>query len=302
MPRPARAYFSQRQGRGPLGEPLSFERVRRLVIQVFDRFRETGYLEEAFGGYCVDAGEVPGTLGKDPNAYFLQAIGRDQVWPYDAPTKPDLVFTAAPDDMKQPNWTFWDNDTLLDVIEALHDLVSKPVDGWYHEFSGCGWHYTEFDQAEGQALFREEMTRVLRMGEPAYELDAHGQVVEATPHEFQTLVSASVPEGTEQDLVQHKMDAAIRTFRARGATNIDRQRAVRDLADVLEHLRRDMKTVMLSEDENDLFNLANNFAIRHNNRQQRRDYDRSTWLRWMFYVYLATIHAVLRVRERPSKQ
>jgi hypothetical protein len=50
--------------------------------------------------------------------------------------------------------------------------------------------------------------------------------------------------------------------------------------------------------EGDLFNIANNFAIRHNNREQRGEYDREVWLRWMFYVYLATIHAVSRVRAR----
>jgi hypothetical protein len=53
---------------------------------------------------------------------------------------------------------------------------------------------------------------------------------------------------------------------------------------------------MLTADEKALFHVANGFSIRHNNRDQRGDYDRVTWLRWAFYVYLATIHAVLRVR------
>ncbi len=35
----------------------------------------------------------------------------------------------------------------------------------------------------------------------------------------------------------------------------------------------------------------------------RGDYDRLTWLRWAsFYVYLATIHAVLRVCEREREE
>jgi hypothetical protein len=73
---------------------------------------------------------------------------------------------------------------------------------------------------------------------------------------------------------------------------------VRDLADVLETLRDDIKNSMLSKDEKELFHIANGFAIRHQNRQQHGDYDSLTWLRWAFYVYLSTIHAVLRVRER----
>lgn len=57
---------------------------------------------------------------------------------------------------------------------------------------------------------------------------------------------------------------------------------------------------MLSKDESELFHLANGFAIRHMNREQRGDYDSPTWLRWAFYVYLATLHAILRVEARAA--
>ena len=87
-------------------------------------------------------------------------------------------------------------------------------------------------------------------------------------------------------------------FRGRRSTVDDRRVAVRELADVLEYLRPTIKQAMLSEDERALFELANNFAIRHNRRGQKRDYDWAVWLSWMFYVYLATIHATLRLHER----
>jgi hypothetical protein len=48
----------------------------------------------------------------------------------------------------------------------------------------------------------------------------------------------------------------------------------------------------LSKDEADLFNIANNFALRHHRATQRDDYD-DAWLTWLFYVYLATTHLVL---------
>jgi hypothetical protein len=278
---------------------LEFPTVAEQLAAAIARFRACGYLEQAFGGYCVDAGEVEGSLGSDPNVYFLQATGRRDIWPYDATiAAPGAVFPE--DQPSVPRWSLWDEDTWFDVLEALHDLVSKPTDGWYHDFSGCGWHYSEFEAPAGQSEFRDEISYVLRMGEPAYEMNGEGEIVAATPEEFRDLVEASFPEGTEHDEVEAKVAVAIRSFRARGATKADRQHAVRDLADVLEHLRADMKTVMLSADENDLFNIANNFGIRHNNRVQRRDYDDATWLRWMFYVYLATIHAVLRIRARPN--
>ena len=74
----------------------------------------------------------------------------------------------------------------------------------------------------------------------------------------------------------------------------DRRQAVRDLADVLEYLRPKMKHAITDKDEGDLFNIANNFGIRHHNVKQKTGYDAAIWLSWMFYFYLATIHVVVR--------
>ena len=132
-------------------------------------------------------------------------------------------------------------------------------------------------------------------------MNERGEIVHLAPAEFAPLLSAPVPAGTDTDLVTSRIDAAKRTFERRNATLADRRQAVRELADVLEVLRREIKEAMLPKDEQELFHLANGFAIRHNNREQMRLYDDAIWLQWAFYVYLATIHAVLRVRAREQK-
>jgi hypothetical protein len=161
-------------------------------------------------------------------------------------------------------------------------------------------HYTAFDPEQGRAEFREEMNEILDMHDPPYEMDGEGLIVEKGPIELHDMLAAPLPNDTEEDIMS-KVETAVSRFRTRGASLDDRRHAVRDLADVLEALREDMKSVMLSKDESELFHIANGFAIRHQNRKQRGDYDRLTWLRWAFYVYLATIHAVLRVRERETE-
>jgi hypothetical protein len=276
----AKRYFSERHGRGPRSKPLTLDALKRLVFNVWDSLFERDYFQEAFGYDCVDAGDVPGTLGHDPGAYFLRTLGWDDVWPY------------------HEHGANWEADAVFDMVEAMHDLVSEPTDGWYHDFSNCGYHGSKFSRPDGQALYRSEMNAVLRLCDPPYELDSMGLVVESAPQEFHTLLSAPVPAGTEHDLITTKIDAAVKRFRARGASLDDRRHAVRDLADVLEALRPDISEHMLTADEKAIFHLANGFSIRHNNRHQRGDYDRIVWLRWAFYVYLATIHAVLRVRTK----
>jgi hypothetical protein len=51
-----------------------------------------------------------------------------------------------------------------------------------------------------------------------------------------------------------------------------------------------------------LFNIANNFGIRHHNEKQKTDYDESIWLSWIFYYCLATIHAALRLIEKKEQK
>jgi hypothetical protein len=285
-------YFSERQGRGPRAEPMPFLEFLDMVINVFDQLREQGYVQQAFGIECVD-GDSDGTLGSNPDAYFMRTIRRRGIWPY-------WQMVGVAPDIEVKAYTMWNEDTLFDVIEVMHELVSKGTTGNYHSYADCGMHYTAFDPEEGRVVFREQINDILAMHDPPYEMDDEGLIVEKGPAEFHDLLTAFVPEGTEEDLTS-KLEAAVSRFRTRGATLDDRRHAVRDLADVLEALRDEMKRVMLSKDESELFHLANGFAIRHQNRAQRGDYDRLTWLRWAFYVYLATIHAVLRVREREAE-
>jgi hypothetical protein len=40
-----------------------------------------------------------------------------------------------------------------------------------------------------------------------------------------------------------------------------------------------------------IVNIAHNFALRHNNDIQKDDYD-DTFLTWLFYMYLATVHLI----------
>ena len=46
------------------------------------------------------------------------------------------------------------------------------------------------------------------------------------------------------------------------------------------------------------FEIANNFGIRHHKVGQRTDYDKPIWYSWLFYYYLATIHAAVRLIDK----
>ena len=69
------------------------------------------------------------------------------------------------------------------------------------------------------------------------------------------------------------------------------------LADVFEYLKKahGLQSVLDKQDDSDLFQIVNAFAIRHHNPTQKSKYDKGIWYSWMFHFYLATYHANVRL-------
>lgn len=158
-------------------------------------------------------------------------------------------------------------------------------------------HYETFDQEAGRNDFRVAMNEILRDYDKGYEITAAGEVVAIGPKGLRDLERAPRPPGDPTN-VQGRVNVAIDKFRRRGSTASDRRDAIRDLADILEFLRPQAKAVLIQQDEADLFNVANNFGIRHHNQRQKTQYDEGIWRSWMFYYFLASIHATSRLIEK----
>ena len=139
------------------------------------------------------------------------------------------------------------------------------------------------------------MNEILQHYERRFELSHYGEVLHQVEAGFEPIFDADVPSSDAK--VVSRVDAAVLAYRRRGLTVDERRQAVRDLVDVLEYLRPKVKEFLTRQDERDLFNIANNFGVRHYNDKQKTGYDTTLWLSWMFYFYLATIHVVLRKVE-----
>ena len=57
----------------------------------------------------------------------------------------------------------YSEDDLFDIIEFLYEHCSKPLDGQYHDFSGCGWHYATFQRDPGRLEYRERINKLLAL-------------------------------------------------------------------------------------------------------------------------------------------
>jgi hypothetical protein len=277
-----RKYYSIRTGKNRKALVIELTMLKRLFKSLYKQFLEKEYFQEAFGFWCVDEGDIPGSLGSDIEAKIFILIRKDNLWPIEEKCRK------------------YSEDDLFDVIEFLYDYVSKPIDGYFHEYNNCGWHYTSFDKDIGQSEFRVEVNALLCDYEDGYELSEQGEILVKGIQGLDKLFKANIPIDDHEN-IQARVNAAILKFRRFRSTLDDRRDAIRDLADVLEYLRPSMKQVLTKKDESDLFNIANNFGIRHHNKKQQTDYDKSIWYSWMFYYYLATIHAVTRFIKNTKK-
>jgi hypothetical protein len=277
-------YYSVRTGKNPLAKRFDLPALRDLFKTFFTHFEDEGYFQEALGFYCIDTGFTPGYLGNDLDGTILLHLRKRDLTPI------------------RDKIDYYAEDDFFDVIEFLFDHCSKPINRRYHgtRFNDCGWHCEAFDRKQGQQEFRQQINMVLTHYDSGYELSAEGEILSLADKGLDGLFQASVPL-IDPDNITARVDAACTKFRRYRSSDIERCDAIRELASVLEYLRPHIKSVLASKDESDLFNLANNFGIRHHNLAQKTDYDKPIWYSWMFYYYLATIHAVTRLIERNRK-
>lgn len=278
---PRRPYWSERQGRRAYAT-LTPQQARRAFAGIVNVCAERDELHEAFGFCCVDDGEVAGTLGSAVEERLLIVLGRERLWPV----------SQYVDE--------WDDDTLFDMMEFLYDHVSTGVkdSGRYHDYDDCGWHYRHYTPEPARGHYRQLVNDVLQRMDPGYEMMETGEIMRAAPDGVAPLLDTA-PRLLAPDQRQH-VESAITKYRARSSTQTDRRDAVRDLADVLENLRAQVKETLPRQDEAMLFEMANKFWIRHNKPGEQRDYDHEAWWSWLFYVYLASIALVTHVRDREA--
>jgi hypothetical protein len=245
---------------------LNDDEIRRLLSGVVEEYEGQGWFQAKLGKDCPDN---PFDVG----AVVLEGLGRD-LWPF------SRFIRSEPDE--------W----MLSIIEFADFSCAKPTRTYFHNWDACGTHVLESDQEAGRTEFRDRINAVLARWGKGFSLQESGEIWEAAPTGLDGLDVASSGEST----IDSRVEAAIRVFRRHNATDADKRHAVRDLADVMEYLKATGGTRLLTKDESDLFNLANNYLIRHVNPQQKADYDAGVGLSWMFYTYLNAINLSLNLR------
>ena len=277
-----RIYYSERSGRAP--SSISPDHLKKILDIQYRKFRDKDYFKKAFGYECTDLGDVQGDTGTDLDGKLLLDFGG----------RGESMIPTLENIMKL------DMDSLFDLIEFLHEYVAKPIDPVYHEWYNCGIHVHDASYKEGREEWRSKLNESLSLLEPSYRLNTDGNIeLLSSSVGLEHIVDQHTSHGDSEN-IDEMVNRSCKLFLKRSATLDDKRDAIRNLADVLELLRKDVNEKLPDKEVNDIFNIANNFGIRHHNDRQQTQYNRGVYYYWIFYTYLATIDLLGRLRENSS--
>jgi hypothetical protein len=229
-------YYSLRTGKNPNIKGFDFGEFRDLFYRLYTSFSEGGYFTESFGSVCENEGKISGVI-EDIEYYIQINIRKKNLWPI------------------WERYGFYSEDDLFDIIEFLYEHISKPLEYESHGWDNRCVHWKKFDKSIGQKEFRVKINEIFDLYVNPFSLSAKGEILQKPEKGFEKIFEAAVPSDNEN--IQSRVESATTKFRRHGASIDDRRQAVRDLADVLECLRPQLKKLLTEKDEADLFSIIN---------------------------------------------
>lgn len=278
-PYKAPVYWAERNGAAnSLAEDQPYETFAEDFFELIDQLQEAGYFPKVLGKDCVDD---PLDLDEVRKS-IRRATKLDIPWPM---MGADIL--ALPD------------GAVYSLVEYFHDQAQRPRTATIHSFGDCGLHYQSWNSQSGQSVYRWRVNTLLETHRVPLRLgtsgEEQGRLVRVFDSPLNDLATQQIAQRADdpEDEVAH----AVRMYRARNATIVDKRAAIALLYGELEPKRASMKKKVSSADESDLFRIANQFTIRHRDKAQKSEFGEE-FLDWIFWTCLATANLLDEIAAR----
>ena len=244
---------------------ISFNKFREFFVDTYMYFEEKGYFKLALQGYH----STPRLMAPSPEAFIFKHLGINNVFPISYEYKGNKVATFT-------------------LIEILHKYIRK-IEA-----------FDIYEEEEAQQEFRDMINKYLICLDDGYLLTESGYIINLPEDGLGNLITQDLPGNTDDSTTQ-KVETAIKMFFRYDSNESEKMKAINLLADILEPYRDSLKSITTESHDKLIFQLVNKYGIRHNNFEQRTDYDKTIWYEWMFHYYLSTVHATLRLNLQKTK-
>lgn len=264
-------YYAERHERPFNGPQPPRETFSSAFVRTINVFQDQGYFPRALPRDCVD----------DPTNYdYVTRTIRSAT---------RLHSVSWP--ISEPEASLLGEDVTFTLIEFFHDQAQRPRTFHTHAYAQCGPHFENHNRLAGGAVYRWRMNDMLVHHDVPLRLATEGPERGRLVHHFGSGLDA-LAEAQAKDAVPTVTAEAVRLYRERGASVPQKRSALTLLAGELERRRQTLK-IVLKNDEGALFDIANNYAIRH----QRDDYG-PEYLDWVFWSFLAAVDLMNHLEAR----
>lgn len=263
-------YYSERHN---LRERKKYTKTElsELFVQTYYELSSKKLFEELIGYSDSWGNWTTGLIANNYESFVFKRIGKKDLVPIN-------------------DENFYQEEDVFDLIELFYDYVSQPL-----------MPNREYDKEAGQSEYRKEMNNILNNYDTGYELTEEGYIRELIDNGLEELVDAK-QEFNNDDVSEKAVQVAKKKFFHHKADESDKRSAILDVGGVLEKLQKTKKLNLNNKDESELFNVLNNFNLRHNRPDQKPDYNKDIFYPWVFYNLLSALDASLKLQKKSEDE
>lgn len=274
-------YYAERNSLIDNDITISFNDLKEYFYRTYRYFDNKGCFEVAIKGVWITPKwgeaflEIPPLFESAPEIFFLNHLHSTSIYPI------------------YEHYESYSEVELFTVIEVLYDKIAI----YNNQEGGLK---TETVKKE----FAVQINNILQFYDEGYFLEHNsGTITKGTDDSLKMMLTEDLKETLNED-VMTKMRTAIKLYYRFDSNLEEKKKAINILADILEAFRSELKDILnekfgVNKNDHDklIFDIVNNFNIRHNKSNQKTNYEHEIWYDWMMQYYSSVIIAYFKLKS-----
>lgn len=270
-------YYEERNGLLTKPMKLSLANLRDMFYSTYSYFYKKGAFNAAYAGVYEETDGVTKqiispTMSPSPDVYFAVRTHEKDAWLID------------------DKYCTYSENTLFTIIEILYDHI-----GVYNSETN------KIVRVDFQSEYVEHVNNLLKFYSEGYYLEPTKGFIMKIPNvaleEQLKCDGKNIP-----DDIFERMRSASQSFYRYDSDMETKKKAICTLADILENIREPLKETLnqeyqVNKNAHDklIFDIVNNFNIRHDKAGQYTGYSRDIWYEWAMQYYMSVIIAYYKL-------